>query len=105
MRIQLALDKAAFVYGVDESITVYGSGFVRNEYVLPQMQGANPHGFRAEGVNADANGAFSTTISLLTGSHRLQPGVYTIRVTGGEGSAAPSSSCSHRGTRVASAPD
>ena len=88
VRIQLALDKAAFVYGVDESITVYGSGFVRNEYVLPQIQGANPHGFRAEGVNADANGAFSTTISLLTGSYRLQPGVYTIRGTGGEGSAA-----------------
>ena len=99
--IGLALDKAAYlahdevtvgdetvtVLG-DESISVYGSGFVRGEYVLPQIQGANPRGFVAEGVNADANGAFSTTITLNTGANRVQPGVYTIRVTGGEGSVA-----------------
>ena len=91
--IGLALDKAAYLaHGEetvgDESISVYGSGFIRGEYVLPQIQGANPRGFRAEGVNADANGAFSTTISLLTGASRVQPGVYPIRVTGGEGSVA-----------------
>ena len=89
----LALDKAAYLaHGEetvgDESITVYGSGFVRGEYLLPQIQGANPRGFKAEGANADANGAFSTTISMLTGANRVQPGVYTIRVTGGEGSVA-----------------
>ena len=89
----LALDKAAYLaHGEetlgDESIMVYGSGFVRGEYVLPQIQGANPRGFKAEGVNADANGAFSTTIALLTGGNRVKPGIYTIRVTGGEGSVA-----------------
>ena len=93
IRIALALDKRAYLaHGEetvdDESITVYGQGFVRGEYVLPQIQGANPRGFRAEGVNADANGAFSTTISLLAGANRMQPGVYTIRVTGSEGSVA-----------------
>ena len=93
IRIGLALDKAAYLaHGEetvgDESITVYGQGFIRGEYILPQIQGANPRGFRAEGVNADANGAFSTTISLLTGANRVQPGVYTIRVAGSEGSVA-----------------
>jgi hypothetical protein len=72
----------------DESITVYGSGFIRDEFVLPQIQGANPRGFVAKEAYADANGAFSTTISMLTGANRVQPGVYTIRVTGGEGSVA-----------------
>ena len=89
----LALDKAVYLgHGEetvgDESIAVYGSGFVRGEFVLPQIQGANPRGFKAVGVNADANGAFSTTIALLQGGNRVQPGVYTIRVTGGEGSVA-----------------
>ena len=94
----LALDKAAYVQGVDESISVYGSGFVRGEYLLPQIQGANPRGFTAEGVKADANGAFSTTISLKTeltmlssGStrdDRVAPGAYALQVTGGEGSVA-----------------
>jgi hypothetical protein len=84
----LAVDKAVYVHGVDDSISVYGSGFVRGEYVLPQIQGGNPRGFVAEPANADANGAFSTTISMLTGANRVQPGVYTIRVTGGEGSVA-----------------
>ena len=64
---------------------VYGSGFVGEEFVLPQILGANPRGFTAEGVNASANGTFSTTIALLTGSNRVDPGVYTLRVTGGEG--------------------
>ena len=90
----LALDKRVYVQGVDDSISVYGSGFVRGEYVLPQIQGANPRGFTAEGVNADANGTFSTTISLKTEltmtssgfrDDRVQPGVYTLQVTGGEG--------------------
>ncbi len=89
----LALDKAAYLaHGEetlgDETMMVYGSGFIRGEFVLPQIQGANPRGFKAEGVNADANGAFSTTIALLTGGNRVQPGVYTIRVTGGDGSVA-----------------
>lgn len=84
----LALDNAAYVYGVDNSITVYGSGFVCDEYVLPEILGTNPRGFRAEGVNADARGAFSTTIALLTGGNSVQPGVYTIRVTGDEGTMA-----------------
>ena len=91
----LALDKRAYVQGLDGSISVYGSGFVRDEYVLPQILGANPRGFTAEGVKADANGAFATTISLRTeltmlssGStrdDRVQPGTYTLQVTGGEG--------------------
>ena len=90
----LALDKRIYVQGVDDSIAVYGSGFARDEYVLPQILGANPLGFVAEGVNADANGTFSTTISLKTEltmtssgfrDDRVQPGVYTLRVTGGEG--------------------
>ncbi len=84
----LALDRAVYHQGLSESITVYGSGFVRGEYVLPQIQGANPRGYTAEGVYADSNGAFSTTISLNIGYNRVQPGVYTIRVTGGEGSVA-----------------
>ena len=98
----LALDKARYIQGVDESIIVYGSGFVRDEYVLPQILGANPRAYRAEGAYADANGAFSTTIRLLEGSgwvwgraDEIQQGsyifsrsVYTIRVTGGEGSVA-----------------
>lgn len=86
--VGLALDKAAYVQGVDESISVYGSGFVRDEYLLPQIQGANPLGFKAEGATADANGAFSTTISLNLEGNVVAPGVYTIRVTGGEGSVA-----------------
>jgi hypothetical protein len=90
----LAVDKAVYVHGVDDSISVYGSGFVRGEYVLPQIQGGNPRGFVAEPANADANGAFSTTISLKTEltmtssglrDDRVQPGVYTLQVTGGEG--------------------
>ena len=81
----LALDKRAYVQGVDETISVYGSGFIRDEFVLPQILGANPRGFKAVGVNADANGTFSTTISLLPGSNMVEPGVYTLRVTGGEG--------------------
>ena len=94
---RLAVDKAVYVHGVDDSISVYGSGFVRGEYVLPQIQGANPRGFVAEGASVDANGAFSTTISLKTEltmtssgfrDDRVQPGVYTLQVTGGEGSVA-----------------
>ena len=95
---RLALDKRAYlahdekvvgdetitILG-DESIAVYGSGFVADEFVLPQILGANPRGFKAEGVHASANGTFSTTIALLTGGNRVQPGVYTLRVTGGEG--------------------
>ena len=84
----LALDKAAYTQGVDETINVYGSGFIRDEYLLPQIQGANPRGFKAAGANADANGAFSTTISLNLEGQVVSPGVYTIRVTGGEGSVA-----------------
>ena len=91
--VGLALDKAEYLaHGEeimgDESIMVYGSGFIRDEYVLPQIQGANPRGFVAQGANADANGAFSTMIEMKTGGNRVQPGVYTIRVTGGEGSVA-----------------
>ena len=88
VEVGLALDKAAYVHGVDDSVTVYGAGFIRGEFVLPQIQGANPRGFTAKGANADANGAFSTTIELKTGGNRVQPGVYTIRVMGGEGSVA-----------------
>ena len=87
---RLALDKRAYLaHGEetvgDESISVYGSGFVSDEFVLPQILGANPRGFTAKGVNASANGTFSTTIELKTGGNRVQPGVYTLRVTGGEG--------------------
>ena len=85
---RLALDKRAYVRGVDESISVYGSGFARDEYVLPQILGANPRGFTAEGVNAGADGTFSTTISLvadLESPNIVDLGVYTLRVTGGEG--------------------
>ena len=86
----LALDKAAYRFLVDESIAVYGSGFVSHEFVLPQIVGANPRAYRAEGAYADANGAFSTTISLSIDwrRHLFLPGVYTLRVTGGEGSVA-----------------
>ena len=98
----LSLDKARYIPGVDESIIVYGSGFVGGEYVLPQIPGVNSRGYRAEGTYADANGAFSTTIRLVEGSEwvwggadTIQQGsyiylrgVYTIRVTGGEGSVA-----------------
>lgn len=87
---RLALDKRAYLaHGEetvgDESIMVYGSGFVPDEFVLPQILGANPRGFVAAGVNASANGTFSTMIELKTGGNRVQPGVYTLRVTGGEG--------------------
>ena len=83
---RLALDKRVYVQGVDDSISVYGSGFVRDEYVLPQILGANPRGFVAEGVQASADGTFSTTISLVTeGVNIVDIGVYTLRVTGGEG--------------------
>ena len=98
----LALDKARYIPGVDESIIVYGSGFVGGEYVLPQIPGVNSRGYRAEGTYADANGAFSTTIRLLEGSewvwggtdtiqegsYIFWRGVYTIRVKGSEGSVA-----------------
>ena len=86
----LALDKGRYIWFVDESITVYGSGFVRGEYVLPQIPGAIPRGYKAEGTYADANGAFSTTIALSIDWRRgtVVPGVYTLRVTGGEGSVA-----------------
>ena len=87
--IGLALDKSAYVYGHDDSTTVYGSGFVPNEYVLPQILGASSRAYRAEGTYADANGAFSTTINLSAGGRiMVLPGVYTLRVTGGEGSVA-----------------
>jgi hypothetical protein len=105
---RLTLDKRIYVQGVDDSIAVYGSGFARDEFVLPQIQGANPRGFTAKEAYADANGTFSTTISLVTEGvnvvdttislkteltmtssgfrdDRVQPGVYTLRVTGGEG--------------------
>ena len=86
----LALDKASYLPTINESITVYGSGFVGGEFVLPQMLGADPGGYTAEGTYADANGAFSTTISLSTewSGPLVLPGVYTLRVTGGEGSVA-----------------
>ena len=38
----LALDKRVYVQGVDDTISVYGSGFDRDEFVLPQILGANP---------------------------------------------------------------
>ena len=86
---RLALDKAGYVYGVDDSVAVYGSGFKRDEYVLPEILGASSRSYRAEGTYADANGAFSTTISLNAGGpFTVLPGVYTLRVTGGEGSVA-----------------
>ena len=82
----LALDKRLYVQGVDDSISVYGSGFVRDEFVLPQILGANPRGFKAQGVHAGADGTFSTTISLVTeGANVVDLGVYTLQVTGGEG--------------------
>lgn len=81
----LALDKRAYVQGVDDTINVYGSGFVRDEFVLPQILGANPRGFKALGVNAAADGTFSTTIGLNLEGQVVDPGVYTLRVTGGEG--------------------
>jgi hypothetical protein len=83
---RLTLDKRIYVQGVDDSIAVYGSGFARDEFVLPQIQGANPRGFTAKEAYADANGTFSTTISLVTeGVNVVDTGVYTLRVTGGEG--------------------
>ena len=84
----LMLDKAVYTQGVDDTITVYGSGFARDEFVLPQIQGGHPRGFKANGTNADANGAFSTTITLNLEGNVVAPGVYSVRVTGGEGSVA-----------------
>lgn len=86
--IRIALDKAAYVYGVGNSVIVYGAGFRRHEHVLPQLQGAVLRGFRTKRAYADANGSFSTTISLLLGSNKVEPGVYTIRLAGGKGSVA-----------------
>mgnify|MGYP002864076682 CR=1 FL=1 len=80
-----ATDKAAYVLGEDESISVYGSGFQRKEYVLPQIAGANPRGFAGAGVNADMDGVVSTTITLNTSGHMVTAGVYSLTLIGGEG--------------------
>jgi len=79
------LDKRSYLVGVDTTINVYGSGFVRNEFVLPQISGANPRGFKAEGSNANAAGVFSTTISLNASGHTVKAGVYSLQFNGGEG--------------------
>jgi hypothetical protein len=79
------LGKRSYVLGVDTTINVYGSGFVRNEFVLPQIAGANPRGFKAEGSNANAAGVLSTTISLNASGHMVVAGVYSLQFNGGEG--------------------
>jgi len=81
----VSTDKAAYVLGVDSLISVYGSGFQRKEYVLPQIAGGNPRGFKAAGVNANMDGVFSTTIALNTSGHMVTAGVYSLSVTGGDG--------------------
>jgi len=78
-------DKAAYVLGEDTVINVYGSGFQRKEYVLPQIAGANPRGFAAAGVDADMDGVVSTTITLNTSGHMVEAGVFSLTLIGGEG--------------------
>jgi hypothetical protein len=81
----IMLDQRSYAVGTDTTINVYGSGFVRNEFVLPQIAGANPRGFAAAGVNADIDGVFSTTITLNTSGHMVKAGVYSLQINGGEG--------------------
>ena len=85
----IMLDKSVFVLGADKTFTMTGYGFLPNEVVIAKLETAQDN-LILVGATANAYGAFQVNPQDLdlTSLGALSAGVFTLRVTGTEGSLA-----------------
>lgn len=83
------LDKTVFVLGEDETFTLTGFGFMPNEVVIGKLQTSQDN-LILVGATANAYGAFQVNPKDLdlTSLGALSAGVFTLKVTGTDGSMA-----------------
>ena len=83
------LDKTVFVLGEDETFTLTGFGFMPNEVVIGKLQTSQDN-LILVGATANAFGAFQVNPKDLdlTSLGALSAGVFTLKVTGTDGSMA-----------------
>lgn len=83
------LDKTVFVLGEDETFTLTGFGFMPNEVVIGKLQTSQDN-LILVGATANAYGAFQVNPKDLdlTSLGALSAGVFTLTVTGTDGSMA-----------------
>jgi len=83
------LDQTTFVLGSDETFTMTGYGFMPNEVVIAKLETAQDN-LILVGATANAYGAFQVNPQdlNLTSLAALEAGVFTLKVTGTDGSLA-----------------
>ena len=83
------LDKTTYVLGVDETFTLTGYGFMPNEVVIGKLQTSQDN-LILIGATANAYGAFQVNPRDLdlTSLGAISAGVFTLKVTGTDGSLA-----------------
>ena len=83
------LDKTVFVLGEDETFTLTGFGFMPNEVVIGKLHTSQDN-LILVGATANAYGAFQVNPKDLdlTSLGALSAGVFTLKVTGTDGSMA-----------------